>query len=90
MALAPAAHSAPSRPFIAVVAVSRYVSLGSLVAALSLALILLWQAGAVITPLVAVGFLIAVFVFWTHRENVKRLMRGEERRLGSSPSKGAV
>ncbi len=91
MALAPAATLGAIATFIAVVAISRYVSLGSLVAALSLALILLWQAGAVLTPLVVVGFCIAAFVFWTHRENVKRLMRGEERRLGGpSPSKGAV
>ncbi len=90
MALAPTATVGAIAAFIVVVAITRYVSLGSLVGALSLALILFFQAKA-LTPLVAVGFIIAAFVFWTHRENVKRLMRGEERRIGrASTPKGAI
>ncbi|WP_414653569.1 glycerol-3-phosphate 1-O-acyltransferase PlsY [Gemmatimonas sp.] len=90
MALAPTATLGAIVAFIVIVAVTRYVSLGSLVAALCLALILLFQAKTV-TPLVAVGFVIAAFVFWTHRENVKRLMRGEERRIGrASTPNGAM
>jgi len=27
-----------------------------------------------------VGFLLAVMAFWKHRENIKRLLRGEERK----------
>lgn len=91
MALAPTATLVALGAFITVVAVSRYVSLGSLVGALSLPVILLWQADAALTPLVLVGFAIAAFVCWTHRENVKRLVRGEERRIGgASLSKGGT
>ncbi len=84
MALAPSATLGALAAFITVVGVSRYVSLGSLVGAISLVLILLWQTGGMITPLVTVALAITFFVFWTHRENIKRLMRGEERRIGSA------
>lgn len=60
---------------------SRYVSLGSLCAALAfpLAVVLLFRE----TSPVKVGFAIAlcVLVVWTHRENIGRLLRGEENRL---------
>ena len=38
-----------------------------------------------------VGFAAAVglFVWWTHRENLRRLTRGEERRISREP-KGSV
>jgi glycerol-3-phosphate acyltransferase PlsY len=39
------------------------------------------QARAV-TPLSLVGIVIAAFVFYTHRENIGRLMRGNERKIG--------
>ena len=67
--------------FAIVVALTRYVSLGSLVAAAVLPTVLLLQSRAV-TPLVGVSLVVAAFVFWTHRENVGRLRRGEERRVG--------
>lgn len=59
---------------------TRYVSAGSMVgglAALVLALALkrpLWEVGTVL--------LMALLIFWTHRENLKRLQSGTERRLG--------
>jgi acyl phosphate:glycerol-3-phosphate acyltransferase len=43
--------------------------------------VMIVQARA-LTPLSAVATLIAAFVFWTHRDNIGRLMRGEERRIG--------
>ncbi len=59
---------------------TRYVSAGSMVgglAAFVLALALkrpLWEVGTV--------FLMALLIFWTHRENLRRLQSGTERRLG--------
>lgn len=67
--------------FIAVVAATRYVSLGSLVGAAVLPIALAWQERG-LTPLVVVATSVATFVFWTHRENIGRLRRGEERRVG--------
>ncbi|MCA0376162.1 MAG: glycerol-3-phosphate 1-O-acyltransferase PlsY [Gemmatimonadetes bacterium] len=83
-ALAPDATLAAIVAFAIVVAVTRYVSLGSLVGAVVLtAMLFLRRPGALETWL---GLLVSVFVFWTHRENIGRLMRGEERRLGGAPS----
>ncbi len=67
--------------FVLVFLFSRYVSLGSLCAALAfpLAVALIDQE----TSAVKVGFAITlcVLVFFTHRQNIVRLMRGEESRM---------
>jgi len=65
---------------LAVIAITRYVSAGSLsgaVAAVVFAVALerpLWE--------VLTLSLMAAMLFFTHRENLRRLWRGEERRLG--------
>ncbi len=67
--------------FAAVVAVWRYVSLGSLVGAVVLpSALAIQQRGS--SPLLFVSMAVSAFVFWTHRENIGRLRRGEERRVG--------
>jgi glycerol-3-phosphate acyltransferase PlsY len=71
--------------FVIAVAMTRYVSLGSLVGAVVLPVALLLQQRAV-TPLVLVSAAVGAFVFWTHRENIGRLRRGEERRVGRTSS----
>lgn len=81
LALAPLPALAAIAVFAAVVWRTRYVSAGSLTAAAVLPWALWWQERG-LTPLVAVGALVAGFVFWTHRENIGRLRRGEERRIG--------
>ena len=81
LVLAPLPASCAMLAFALVVAASRYVSLGSLIGAVVLPLVLLAQERA-LTPLVLVSMGVAAFVFWTHRENIGRLRRGEERRIG--------
>lgn len=67
--------------FVAVVAVSRYVSLGSVVAMTLLPLASgLFHAPL---PIVAAAAAAAVLVVMKHFENLKRLASGEERKLGS-------
>lgn len=68
--------------FLTVVMITRFVSLGSIVAAVTLAAVLLLQQRA-LTPLAAMGAAVAAFVIWAHRENIGRLRRGEERRIGA-------
>jgi glycerol-3-phosphate acyltransferase PlsY len=61
---------------IVVIAASGFVSLGSLVLALSVTVFLLvsFQFGAVLPALAA-----TLFIFWKHRENIIRLSKGEEK-----------
>lgn len=74
--------------FVIAVAMTRYVSLGSLVGAVVLPVALVLQQREV-TPLVLVSAAVGAFVFWTHRDNIGRLRRGEERRVGTSSSPSA-
>ncbi|GAA6757337.1 glycerol-3-phosphate 1-O-acyltransferase PlsY [Thermus oshimai] len=65
---------------VSVMLITRYVSAGSMaggVAASVLALALGRPFWEVVTV-----FLMAALIFWTHRDNLKRLQKGTERRLG--------
>ena len=66
--------------FILVVAVTRYVSLGSLLAVLSFPLLtVVFKGDSEIVYLSLVLFLLIVFM---HRSNIARLIKGKERKLG--------
>ncbi len=80
-ALAPLPMLAALVVFAVVVLTSGYVSLGSLTAAVVLPSLLLVTEG-VRSPVFQISALLAVFVFWTHRANIRRLRRGEEYRFG--------
>lgn len=65
---------------------TRYVSLGSIGAAASLPVLVYFsphQGGASLLVFTAV---LAVFVIWAHRTNIRRLLRGEENRMGRKPA----
>lgn len=64
--------------FIAVVAATRWVSLGSIIAA-CLAPVAAWLLGA--HAAAWLYLLVAALVVFKHRENIHRLLRGEENRL---------
>ena len=80
-ALAPIPMLVAFGVFIAIVLATGYVSLGSLVSALVLPILLAITLGTG-SPLFIVSAIIAAFVFWTHRANIGRLRRGEENRFG--------
>ncbi|MCC6243795.1 MAG: glycerol-3-phosphate 1-O-acyltransferase PlsY [Gemmatimonadaceae bacterium] len=86
LALAPLPAACALLGFIVVVVLTRYVSLGSLVGAVVLPVALALQQRGM-TPLVWVSLAVATFVFWTHRDNIGRLRRGQERRVGRSADK---
>lgn len=69
--------------WIAVVFTTRIVSLGSLSAAVALPLSLLFLPQRGQETLLPFTLVLAAFVFWSHRANIKRLLRGEENRFGS-------
>jgi glycerol-3-phosphate acyltransferase PlsY len=81
VALAPMATAILLSAFALVAAVSRTVSLASLTAA-ALAPLLLWLLSYP-QPLRWMGLALAMFIFIRHRENIRRLISGNESRFGT-------
>jgi glycerol-3-phosphate acyltransferase PlsY len=85
LALAPVETGLALAAFALTLLASGYVSLGSMVAAALLPVLLFIRDG--VSPLFIVCSLIAVFVFWTHRANIRRLRQGTENRFGKREGK---
>jgi acyl phosphate:glycerol-3-phosphate acyltransferase len=66
--------------WLAVVTVSGFVGLSSIVAALAMPVYLLIRDGARFTPLLGFALASAVLVLYTHRGNVRRMRAGNEPR----------
>ncbi len=79
--------------FIVIVAISRYISLGSIIAAISVPIILVIRENVfnvnidgyyTILPFV---IFIALLVLYTHRKNIARILNGTENRISFSKKK---
>jgi len=85
LGLMPPAMLAALAVLIVTVALSRYVSLGSIFAAITIPLVQVLRAvflhNPPPAPLVGFSILIPVFILYTHRQNVKRLLAGTETRF---------
>ena len=81
LALAPIQTALTLIIFAIVLLASGYVSLGSLVGATMLPVLIAVTLGPR-SPVFAISALVAIFVYWTHRANIARLRRGEENRFG--------
>ena len=81
LVLAPAPTAVAIGVFTAVVALTRYVSLGSVLAASALPPVALYLFH-VPDPVALSAGATALLVLFKHRENLKRLASGTERRLG--------
>ena len=72
--------------FMAVISISRIVSLSSVIAALSLPLLMLGSfasSGTSLRPAyLALALVAMVLVLWRHRSNIERLLAGTEPRIG--------
>ena len=79
LALDPLAAAVAALVFVAVVAVSRYVSLGSISAALP-GVVVLGLRGAS-WPELAITGVCAATIIWRHRPNIQRLLAGQENRF---------
>lgn len=75
--------------FASVLVIGRMVSLGSVTLALEFPVLVLLLYGDR-TALVAFGFAAGALVFWRHRSNVRRILRGEEPRIFAAPRGDAV
>ena len=78
--LSPAALGPAAALFVLTVWVTRYISLGSIVATLALGPIA-WALGAS-TAVVGAAAAVAALVIFRHRSNIDRLWHGSERRIG--------
>jgi acyl phosphate:glycerol-3-phosphate acyltransferase len=63
--------------FIAVVAVSKYISLGSIIAALIFPLAV-WRIDHPVQPILAASIFAAVLIIYRHKMNIRRLANGQE------------
>lgn len=72
--------------FLIVVGITRYVSLGSLSSASFILLALAFEKYYLHKPisylLVALVLVLTIFIFYTHRSNIKRLLNGTENKFG--------
>ena len=82
LTLAPLAFGVFAIVFLAVLAITRYVSLGSVLGSLAFVVTLgLLADGGIRSPRFAVGLLLGVLVITRHRGNLARLVQGTERRF---------
>lgn len=82
--LIPVAVGAALLVFVLTLALTRWVSLGSILAAATLPVALFVQqqfGAAVAPPLWGFALVVPFFIVWTHRTNVRRLLDGTEPRL---------
>ena len=75
--------------FIFITGFSRYVSLGSVLGLIitCLAMLVLAIAGMYSAPYVLYTFLGSAIIIWQHRDNIRRIREGNERRLGQPASR---
>ena len=90
LGLAPWAVLAGFVVWTVTVSVTRIVSLGSVLAALTIPVAVWFLPHDGGRPLLLFTVALAVFVIWAHRANLRRLARGEELRLGQGPRRPVV
>ena len=69
--------------FLAAVALTRYISLGSVLAAIAVPLFTLLFGRPL--PMVLSACVIGALIVWRHRDNLQRLLKGTENRFGANP-----
>jgi glycerol-3-phosphate acyltransferase PlsY len=90
LAIAPAAVGVVLLLFLVIVALTRYVSLGSIVASAVFPWVAWWlnpqTRSALIFALMASSSLL---IIWRHKDNIRRLMAGSENRFGGGKQSAA-
>ena len=68
--------------FVLIISITRYVSLGSLTAGFIFPIVVIFYFRISNPGLMALSVFAALFIIWTHRKNIVRLVKGEENRFG--------
>ena len=68
--------------FCIVLALCRYVSLSSMSAALALPLLMFFSPHPYPRLYIATASLLAIMIIFRHKENIKRIIKGEEHKIG--------
>ena len=85
--IAPAALGIGLAGFIAAFALSRMVSLGSIIAALTIPIAGWWlyRENGIVIPIALT--ILGILVIWRHRANIGRIVKGQENRISFSKKK---
>jgi len=67
--------------FLIVIAITKYVSLGSILGAISFPIAVIFIFQITHPGLIGLAVFAAMFILWTHRKNIVRLLKGEENRF---------
>lgn len=81
IALFPLAFLIVLAVFILVLSVTRYVSLASITGSLVFPVAVIIIDHQQNPALIALALMVAVFIPWTHRKNIRRLLKGEENKF---------
>ena len=73
--------------FVVVFMVSKYVSLGSILASLAFPILVIFILGSTNVSLNLFSFFVPVLSLITHKKNIERLMRGEETKVNFDKNK---
>ena len=86
--MAPIAAAIGALSFIPITLLSRYLSLGSMLGAVlaCLSMLGLGLAGVYSSGYTVYAFLGSAIIIWQHRDNIRRIREGSERRLGQPAS----
>jgi len=89
LAVAPEGAIISIAVFLAVVFISKYISLGSMIGTLAFPLTLITLPA--LRPddpiLIVYGFVLTAIIIWTHRKNINRLFKGEENKTYLIPKR---
>ena len=87
--MVPVAAIVATATFLAITALSRYISLGSVVGVVigALAIMALALSGVNSATYMVYGFTACAMILWQHRDNIQRIRDGNERRLGHPATK---
>lgn len=83
IAVHPIAAASATGVFLIVTLITRYVSLGSMLASVAFPIYVIWIEGSEILSLRIFSIFISVLVIMTHQKNIERLIRREESKIFS-------